>query len=171
MKTLLTVKRACLLVSCIFLAMPSLASTWNTFAKAFNTESALFFFDSDTVIRQPDMVTLWVKYVNTKAPDADGSWLTAQRYVFTCSKRTAQVMTTSLYDKDGKFFKSLPNPGRATDIVPDTILEQILQAVCTSDFPKNKSRDLYFPVEDNDIVSHTKRWVEYVETLKDKAPQ
>lgn len=159
---------------CFFMSLltsHAIASTWNTFAEAYNVDSALFFFDADTVLKQGDTVTLWVKYVNTKQPDSDGSWATASRYVITCSKRTAQVMTTSLYDKDGKFIRSLNNPGQPRDIVPDSILEGVHKAVCTPDFPRNKSGDLYFPVKDNDIFQHTRSFVEYMESKKDQAPK
>ena len=150
---------------------PAVASTWNTFVEAYNAETALFFFDADTVTKQGDTVTLWVKYVNTKKADADGSWATASRYVLTCSKRTAQVLTSSLYDKDGKFMRSFPNPGQSQDIVPDSILEGVHKAACTPDFPRNKSGNLYFPVKDNDIFQHTRSFLEYLESRKDQAPK
>jgi hypothetical protein len=147
------------------------ASTWNTFTQAYNEETALFFFDADTVLKQGDSVTLWVKYVNTKAPDSDGSWATAQRYTIICSKRTAQVISSSIYDKDGKFIKSFPQTEKAVDIVPDSILEGVHQAACTADFPKNKSGKLYFSVGGNDIFQYTRRYLEYRESQKDQAPK
>ena len=159
------------LASLLTAASTAYASTWNTFVQAYNEETALFFFDADTVIKQPDSVTLWVKYVHTKAPDSDGSWSTAQRYVIICSKRTAQSQGYSLYDKDGKFIRSSSTLGRVADIVPDSILEGIHKAVCTPDFPKNKSGDHYFPVKDNDIFSYTRRFMEFRESQKDSAPK
>ena len=153
------------------LSSHAIASNWNTFAQAYNVDSALFFFDADTVLKQGDTVTLWMKSVNTKQPDSDGSWATASRYVITCSKRTAQVMTNSLYDKDGKFISSRNTPGQPTDIIPDSILEEIHKAVCTPDFPRNKSGNLYFPVKGNDIFQYTRFFVEYIESKKDQAPK
>jgi hypothetical protein len=161
-------------VACTFsslLICPAVASTWNTFAKAFNTETALFFFDADTVQKQTDNVTIWIKYVNTVKPDLDGSWATAARYTLTCSKRKSQILTSSIYDKDGKFIRSYPNPGKPIDIAPDSILEEILTATCQPDFPRNKSREFYFAVKDNDIFAHTKRFMEYIESQKDAAPK
>jgi hypothetical protein len=147
------------------------ASTWNTFTSAFNEETALFFFDADTVSKQGDSVALWVKYVNTKVPDSDGSWSTASRYIIVCSKRTAQILSSSIYDRDGKFMKSYPRPGKAEEIVPDSILEAIHAAACSADFPKNKSGKQYFPVSDNDIFEHTRRYLELRESQRDQAPK
>ena len=146
------------------------ASSWNTFARAYNDE-ALFFFDADTVDKQGDTTTLWVKSVKTKAPDSDGSWSTAYRYVIVCSKRTAQPTSVSLYDREGKFMRAFPKAGAAMDILPDSILEGIHKTVCTTDFPRSKSREQYFPVRDNDIFLHTKNYMDYVESQKDNAPK
>lgn len=45
------------------LSQPASASTWNTFAVAFNADHALYFFDADSVVKDGDTTTLWVKYV------------------------------------------------------------------------------------------------------------
>lgn len=140
-----------MLCAALFMSPTTFASTWNVFTKAYNSESALFYFDADSVIRRGDAVILWVKYVNVKYPDSDGSWSTASRYELTCSNRTAKILAASTYDKTGKFIASQQNPGRANEIAPDSILEGILKAACTRDFPRSKSRKLYFPVKDNDI--------------------
>ena len=171
MSSTFTAIRAAAMCTVALTSSSTFASTWNTFVEAYNSETALFYFDADTVIKQSDVVTLWVKYVNTKQPDSDGSWSTASRYVLTCSKRTAQVMTASLYDKEGKFMRSLPNPERPFDISPDSILEGVHKAACTADFPRNKSGTLYFPVKDNDIYQHTRSFLEYLESKKDSAPK
>lgn len=147
------------------------ASTWNTFAQAFNSETALYYFDADTVQKQGENVTLWVKYVKTVVPDKDGSWSTASKYVITCGKRKAQVLTSSIYDKNTKFIKTYSTPEAPSDIVPDSILEAIYVAVCTPNFPKDKSGKLYFPIKNNDIYSHTADFMNYLETQKDTAPQ
>jgi hypothetical protein len=160
-----------LVLAALLASSSGLASTWNTFAEAFNEETALFFFDADTVLKQGDSVTLWVKYVNTKKPDSDGSWSTAQRTLIVCSKRTQQILSSSIYDKDGNFIRSFSEPGKVRDIAPDSIIEGIHQAACAADFPRNKSKKLYFPVDDNDIYQHTRRYLEYRESQRDKAPQ
>jgi hypothetical protein len=160
-------------VACAFSVLminPATASTWNVFAQTF-TKNSLFFFDADTVLKEPDTVTIWVKYVNTVTPDTDGSWATASRFVFKCSKRKSQALTSSTYDKDGKFMHSPPNPSPQRDITPDTIVEGMYTAACQKDFPKNKSEEFYFPVKDNDIYAFTKRYVEDIESKKDLAPQ
>lgn len=161
-------------IACAFsslLVNTAAASTWNTFTQAFNKDIGLWFFDADTIQKQKDTITIWIKYVNTVKADNDGSWATASRYIFTCSKRKTQVLTSSIYDKDGNFIRSYPTPGSQVDITPDSILEGIYTAVCKPDFPKNKSGELYFQVKDNDIFAHTKQFMEYLESQKDAAPK
>ena len=43
------------------LSSHAIASNWNTFAQAYNVDSALFFFDADTVLKQGDTVTVTVE--------------------------------------------------------------------------------------------------------------
>lgn len=149
---------------------PATASTWNVFNHAFNDDT-LFYFDADTVQKQSDTVTLWLKYVKLIKADSDGSWSTAMKYTLTCSTRKYQVFASSTYDKDGKFMASNSNPGTQKDITPDSLIEEMHKVSCQKDFPKNKSREKYFPVDDNNIFAHSKRYVEYVESKKDAAPQ
>jgi hypothetical protein len=146
------------------------AATWNTFAPV-GTSNALFFFDADTVQRQGDTISIWVKYVNLTKPDTDGSWATATKYDFMCTKRKTQLISQSIYAKDGGFIRSYPKAPQAAEVVPDTVMEQMYNIVCMKDFPKSKLRDNYFPVRDNDIFAHAKRFQEYVESQKDEAPQ
>ena len=148
-----------------------LASTWNTFAKAFNADIALFFFDADTVTKQGDTVTLWIKYVNTRKPENDGSWSTARKYSFSCAKRTAQAFTASVYDKDGKFLRSSSIVSEIRDVEPDSILEEIQKTACASDFPRNKSKVQYYPVLDNNVFEHTRVFIDYVDSQIDHAPK
>jgi hypothetical protein len=134
---------------------PATAATWNVFNYAYNDRS-VFFFDADTIINKGNSVTLWTKYVkNEKYPDEDGSYSTAQKVEYSCTNRTAQVLTSSIYDKEGKFIRAFTVPEKVREITPWTISEAILKAVCTPDFPKSKSREQYSPVEGNDIFRHS----------------
>jgi hypothetical protein len=145
--------RSTLALACLC-AAPTFAANWQIFA-ATNSDKAYFFFDSDTVVKQGDAVTVWIKYVKDQSfPDSDGSYATAMREIFTCSKRTTQVLTSVIYDKTGNFIKTYTNPGKPEEIIPDSVSEGMLKAICTPDFPKNKSRDLYFPATDNDVFKH-----------------
>jgi hypothetical protein len=159
-----------LVVAALLASSSGLASTWNVFTSAIN-DDAVFFFDADTVVKQGDSVTLWVKYVNTKKPDSDGSWSTAQRTLIVCSKRTHQILSSSIYDKDGKFIRSFSEPGKVFEIAPDSIIEGIHKAACAAGFPRNKSEKLYVEIFDNDIYQHTKRYLQALESQRDRAPQ
>lgn len=146
-------KRLAFAIACSCMT-PVYAANWQIYATT-NTDTAYFFFDSETVIRQGDTVTIWNKYVNDQSkPDSDGSYATSTRYVYNCSKRTTQALTSAIYDKDGKFISTYPNPGKPTEVIPDSVGEGMLKVVCTPDFPKNKSRSLYYPATDNDVFKH-----------------
>ena len=164
-------KRLALALACVC-AAPVYASEWQIFADT-NGTNAYYFFDRATVLKQGGSVTLWIKYVqNLSKPDTDGSYATAMKEVYVCSKRTNQILSYSTYDKDGQFIKSKQNAGTVTDIAPDTIGEGIFKAVCSSDFPNNKSRKLYVPATNNDPFKHTADLFEYFRAQKtDLAPQ
>jgi hypothetical protein len=165
------VARVVFLIATTALGATATASTWNSFRRAYNSDIALYFFDADTVVKQGETVTLWIKHVRTKTSDADGSWQSSMREIVNCPKRTAQILSYSIYNKDGSFIRSVNLAGAASDIAPDSILEQIHKAVCSADFPRSQSRDLYFPVENNDPATYTRIFVEYLEGQKDLAPK
>lgn len=134
------------------------AATWYTFNNVL-TDTKVYFFDMDTIQRQGDTVTIWIKYVTDPAvPDTDGSFATASKWSYLCGKRTAQILTSVTYDKAGKFIKTFPNPSLIMDIIPDSVGEAVLKTVCASDFPKNKSQDFYFLADGNDVFRHTARF-------------
>jgi hypothetical protein len=135
-------------------AAPVYASEWQMFKKVM-TDDSYWFFDRATVSKQGGVVTVWIKSVqDLTQPDSDGSYSTAYKNVYVCSKRTFQRLTYSTYDEDGKFISGNSNRGRATDITPDAINEGILEVICTADFPSNKSRELYYPAINNDPFKH-----------------
>lgn len=153
----------------LLFATEASAATWYTFAKDYS-DTALYFFDQETVIRQSDTITIWIKYVNDQtAPDTDGSFATARKSTYNCTKRTIQALTTVTYDKAGKFIRTFPDAGRVADAIPGSVGEGLLKTVCAPDFPKNKSGDLYFPVDGNDIFKHTSNYFEY-QRLKNTDP-
>ena len=135
-------------------AAPTFAANWQIFT-ATNSDKAYFFFDSDTVVKQGDAVTIWIKYVRDQSfPDSDGSYASAMREVYTCSKRTFQILTTAIYDKTGNFIKTYSNSGQPSDVIPGSVADGMLKAICTKDFPNNKSGDLYRPATENDVFKH-----------------
>ena len=148
------------------------AATWYTFNKN-HTDSSLYFFDLDTVVKQGDTTAIWVKVVDDPISPGDGGiFATAIKYNYVCSKRSIQVLTSANYDKTGKFVRSFPDLGKISYAIPGSIGEGMLKTVCASDFPKNKSRDFYFQVEGNDIFKHTANYFEHQRAINtDPAPK
>jgi hypothetical protein len=137
------------------------------------TTKTVFFFDLDTVVKNGDQVTIWTKYVNdTNSPDSDGSYSTAQKVTYFCRNRTAQALSTSIYDQYGQFMRSNDIPSPITDIVPGSIGESIWKIVCKSSFPKNEAGGDYYRVKDNDIFAYTKVYFDYLRARNnDPAPK
>lgn len=143
------------------------AATWYGFRA--RTPHSIYFFDLDSVTSQPGSVTLWIKWVNSeKWPDPDGSYSTASKNVYSCVKRTAQIMAVVTYDKDRNVIKTQSTPnGLLVDIPPGSLGEDILSAVCASNFPNLKS-EFYVRVGGNDIYSAAKQ---IMDSEDDPAPK
>ena len=147
------------------------AATWYTFSDAVN-DYKMYFFDASSVEKKGDNVTLWLKYVNSDQPDNDGSYSTATRMYFACAEKTFQGLNSSIYDKDRKFMRSYPNPGKVNQIEPKTLIAVISEVVCMPDFPKDTSGKYYFAVKDNNIYIHAARYYADLKARKiDSAPQ
>ena len=155
----------------IFVSAPyeALASSWYTTNVGNNDTS--YYFDAESVSRTKDVILVWIKTVQNYAVDTDGSWATAYRWKFNCTRKTIQTMASSTYDKDGKFIKSNTNPSGETEVIPDSTGEGMLRLTCAADFPKNKSEKDYVKVSDNDVFEATRRYVQYVKSKVDTAPK
>jgi len=117
------------------------------------------------------MVTVWIKSVQRRQTDDDGSWATASRWQISCSKRTIQTLAQSIYRRDGTFMRSFPGSARVSEIVPDSVGEVIHKAACSPSFPKTVQGAPYFKILDNDIFAATQRVVEYEDSQTDTAPK
>ncbi len=168
MRTLLL--KSALLGMAIVLGGSAGAASWNAFNLALNEDFALYFFDADTVVKQGNDVTLWVKLVRTKSASSDGSWQFAIKYVINCPARTYQSLTISAYARNGNFIRSRSAPPVVMNITPDSIMEAMHEAICTPDFPRNTSHDFYFPIPDNDPVAHTRKFIEHREGQVNRDP-
>lgn len=153
-------------LSCI---RPAIAATW--YATGFGSEETRHYFDADSVEKSRDIVSLWTKAVQTRKASENGSWASAIRWRINCKRRTIQVLSYSLYDSNGKFLRSGDEPGRETNIVPDSFGEGLSKMSCASDFPKNKSGVEYFRINDNDVFAATKRWTDWIDSHVDNAPK
>jgi len=132
------------------------AGTWYAFSDI-DVNDTVFFFDSETVARQGDSVTFWAMGIReANSPNPDGSYSTAVKWVYSCSKRTAQELTVSAYGKTGQFIRADANPSRERDVIPGTVDETILETVCASDFPQDRSGKHYFRIKGNDIYRAAK---------------
>jgi len=145
--------RIALAIACLCMA-PVYAADWQIFATT-NTDKAYFFFDRETVTKEGNTVTVWIKWVKDRSNVIEGSFSRASKEVFICSKRTSQTMVSASYDKDGKFIRAYPIPEAVEDIVPGSVYAAILKVVCAPDFPKQKSGEFYFPATNNDVFKHT----------------
>lgn len=132
------------------------AATWYGFTGA-RGDHSIYFFDLDTVIKQPGSVTIWVKSVRSeKWPDSDGAYSTASKDTYSCTNRTVQTLVEVNYGLDQRHLSTKSKPGKASDIIPDSVAETIWKTVCMKGFPDSKSKD-YVRVGDNDIYAATKR--------------
>jgi hypothetical protein len=136
------------------------ASTWNYFNAAGNGSSR-WYFDADTVSRVGDQVTVWVKYVNEPStPDSDGSYSTASRTVYDCSGKTSQILASVVYDREGRFIKTFPNPGNVRPIGEGSVAEAIQRMACAPNFPREPGASGYQLVQGNDIYRHAAEYWE-----------
>jgi len=157
------------LMFCSFVANNARASTWN-FAWVGNEETR-YFFDADTVEKNKEFVTVWIKTVQTTAPDNDGSWAMALRWRMNCSKRTILSLASSTYDKDGKFIKSATPSGSETPVIPDSTGEAMLKIACEANFPRDSSGDRYFKLNGIDVFQATRNYVDMRKSQVDSAPK
>lgn len=113
-----------------------------------------------------------MKSVQTEKPDSSGSWATALRWRFNCSKKTIQALAWSSYDREGKFIKSGSTPGIESAAVPDSIGEGTMKVACQTNFPNDTSANSkYVKIQDNDVFAATRRMVEYKKSQTDNAPK
>ena len=146
-----------------------MASSWH-FAWVGNDETR-YFFDAETIERNRDLTTVWVKTVQVSRPDTDGSWASALRWRFNCTKRTVQSLGWSTYDRDGKFIKSSSALSEEGAVIPDSTGEAMLKIACEPTFPRDVSGIKYFKLEGNDVFQATKNYAEMRKSQMDNAPK
>lgn len=144
------------------------AATWNMFKNAWNSEK-VFFFDADTVEKQGDAVTVWVKYVRNTAlpPEYDGGYARASRVLYRCATRGARTLSYSVYNRNGQFMSSIDLPVGFVNF-PVYIGAEIFRVVCAKEFPNSKAGIDYFEIVDNDIFRHA---AIFFESYADQAPR
>lgn len=127
------------------------AGAWYAFSDI-DVRDTAYFFDADTVARQGDKITFWAMAVQkSDSPNPDSSYSKAAKWAYSCSRRTAQELTVSAYDKTGQFIRADPSPSKERDVVPGSVVETILDTVCANHFPQDQSGKHYVRIDDNDI--------------------
>jgi len=145
------------------------ASSWN-YIWAGN-EDTVYFFDADSIERGNNTLTLWLKTVQTKKAESDGSWSTAMRWKINCTQRTILPLAYSIYDANGKFIRSINKPGEETSVIPDSTGEAVLKVVCEPNFPRDTSGKKYFKIPGNDIFQATRIYSDALNSQIDTAPK
>jgi hypothetical protein len=142
------------------------AATWNVFAM--HDAKALYFFDSDTVVRSGGTVTLWNKQVNNASnPNADGSYSTAFMQSFDCARRETRILSMVTYDKNRERMRTYRTPGRVMHVASDAgALDYLLSAACLPDFPASAKGTTYYRARNNDEYQYA---ADYFSFLRDKA--
>lgn len=156
---------------CIFSLHSTLtfASTWN-FVWVGN-ENVRFFFDADSIEKTKDQIMIWMKTVQVKNPDTDGSWSTAARWKINCTRKTIQTIAMSTYTKQGNFIKSYSGVTDEQVVTPDSTGDGMLKIACKSNFPNDTSEKEYFKLLDNDVFKATRNYGEFTSSQSDLAPK
>jgi len=156
------------------------AASWK-FLSGVYSKQFVGYFDADTIIKKNNTVTIWVKYVNNpNTPDSTGAYSTAQHTIFNCKQKTYKILSISSYDKTQQFIGDVSVPGPVTDVVPGTISENELDAVCKAGFPKGETtvtnNDVYAStynyfaaIKDSDVdfAPHSKNWFAFNKVASD----
>jgi hypothetical protein len=140
------------------------AATWNVFEM--HDSKALYFFDSDTVVRSGSIVTLWNKQVNdVSKPNADGSYSTGFMQRFDCLKRETQILSMVTYDKNHDRLRIYRTPGKVMHVVADaSALDYLLNAACVPDFPAAADRTAFHRPRNNDEYKYATDYFAFVRT-------
>ena len=113
---------------------PSYASDWVYIDQ--NTKNTVYYYDSDTIQRSGNIVTVWEKYDyrrNTTVKYRERK----QRSRFNCEERTVVILDSVTSYPDGRIeaFNVPPDQQEGITIPPDTVAEDILKAVCAATAP------------------------------------
>lgn len=148
-------------LTALFLASTSAfnahAATWYVFKELVRPDT-IYFFDWDTVVKEKNTISVWIKYVNSdRKPEKDGSFSTSAKWKFDCKKRTMQGFTIVTYDKDHALINTNSTASQPFEVVPGSVGESALEVICAPDF-FNKNSTRHFPVPSNDVYSFSKTY-------------
>lgn len=109
---------------------PAYAANWVYVTTS--RSNAVYYYDSDTIRRSGNQVTVWEKYDWSRDKTAKQRE-TKARYRYDCAERTNTLLEIVDYFPDGKIEKFTYDTYRQQEsaVTPDTISEIMLEAVCS----------------------------------------
>ena len=121
-----------LLLACLLSASVAVAEgRWIVVGEG--RDAAEIAIDADTVQRNGDVVTVWVRHNNV----SDGDWFNGKRatqilrrVTYSCLAMTVRPLAMVQYAADGTVLASSASAGDVQPIVPDTVEEAAWHAVC-----------------------------------------
>jgi hypothetical protein len=108
---------------------PVYAANWVYVTESRN--KAVFYYDSDTIQRSGNRVTVWEKTDHSRDKTVKHRE-TVVRYRYECAGRTKTILDTNVYFPNGeiKSFTSKAYEQEELAIPPDSVWEDMLEAVC-----------------------------------------
>jgi hypothetical protein len=110
-------------------AAPAYAANW-VYVTTSN-QKADFYYDSDTIQRSGNIVTVWEKYdLSRVATTKERTRIS--RYRYDCAERTSTLLASNVYYPNGevKSFTYKAYEQEEEAVAPDTVTEAVLEAVC-----------------------------------------
>ena len=151
---------------CVAAATPCLAAHWLGFSKV-GSDSVIPFIDADTFGKRGPIATFWIQYVHNPSTLAAGdSYVVTVKQAYNCAKRTSESLTATHYGKGGIVLFTNATPTAATEVVPDSLAEGILEVVCKPGFPTKAANDSYTPVAGNDPVAEAHMLFQRIDAWK-----
>lgn len=161
------------IVSFSFLALCVLnahSATWFLFRNAIS-DDGLYFFDGDTVEKNENSKTIWIKNIKNKnLIIKNKTYSEVIKYSVYCEKRKIQTLSAAFYDKKDNPIGMIPELNDLYDIIPGTIFEKMFKVICSADFPMNPSLNFtgnaYSRVSENNPYKFTEEFFEIMRPKK-----
>jgi hypothetical protein len=118
----------------VMAAAPAFAANWVYVTTHAN--GADYYYDSDTIQRSGSQVTVWRKLDHSRNKTVKYREEKSQ-YRYDCSRRTYTLLNIITYYPDGKVesFTWKAHEQEIESVVPETVSEAVLEAVCAATAP------------------------------------
>jgi hypothetical protein len=116
-------------IALVMAATPAFAANW-VYVTTHNN-GADYYYDSDTIQRSGNQVTVWRKLDHSRNKTVKYREEKSQ-YRYDCSRRTYTLLNIIIYYPDGKVesFTWKTHEQEIEPIAPETVSEAVLEAVC-----------------------------------------